>query len=101
MRGLGRTDLPADDRTHLVRLTAAATGLSADDADRRVTTVLTSARDAASRARRSAVIIGFCLAGGLAAGAAAAWVAAGIGGRHRDSEFAPPLRFGQAFARRV
>jgi len=44
-------------------------------------------------ARRSAVILGFCLAAGLAAAAAAAWMAAGVGGRHRDSEFAPPMRW--------
>ena len=28
------------------------------------------------------------------AGAAAAWMAAGVGGKHRDSEFTPPLRWG-------
>jgi hypothetical protein len=100
MRGLGRTELPADDRAHLTRLTAAVTGLPPDDANRRVSQVLASAADAASRARRSAVILGFCLAAGLAAAAAAAWVAAGIGGRHRDGEFAPPMRFGQTVVRR-
>jgi hypothetical protein len=32
-------------------------------------------------------------------GAAASWVAAGIGGKHRDSEFAPPFRFGAVRSR--
>jgi hypothetical protein len=47
------------------------------------------------------VILGFCLAAALAAAAAAAWFAAGIGGKHRDNEFAPPLRFGSPAVRRV
>jgi dienelactone hydrolase len=93
MKGLGRQDLPADDRTHLVRLTSAVSGLAPGDAERRVIQVLAEARTAAAQARRSAVILGFCLAAGLAAAAAAAWLAAGVGGRHRDSEFAPPMRW--------
>lgn len=101
MRGLGRTELPTEDRAHLTRLTSAVSGLPPPDAERRVTQVLTDARNAASQARKSAVILGFCLAAGLAAAAAAAWVAAGIGGKHRDSEFAPPLRFRGAAVRRV
>jgi hypothetical protein len=101
MKGLGRDDLPADDRAQLTRLTAAVSGLPAPDAERRAVQVLAEARNAASQARRSAVILGFCLAAGLAAAAAAAWVAAGIGGKHRDSEFAPPMRWRSAAARSV
>jgi len=101
MRALGRTDLPAEDRGQLVRLTSAVSGLAAADADRRVAQVIASSREAASQARKSAVILGFCLAAGLAAAAAAAWIAASVGGRHRDSEFAPPFRFGQRLARPV
>jgi hypothetical protein len=63
--------------------------------------VIADARNAASQARRSAIILAFCLSAGLAAGAAAAWVAAGVGGKHRDSEFAPPFRFGYARNRPV
>jgi hypothetical protein len=96
MKGLGRQDLPADERTRLARLTAAVSGLSAGDAEQRVNQVLSQARDAAAQARRSAVILGFCLAAALAASAAAAWAAAGVGGRHRDSEFAPPMRWRSA-----
>jgi hypothetical protein len=100
MRGLGRAELPADDRAQLVRLTASVSGLPEPDAERRVTQVLTNARNAASQARKTTVILGFCLAAGLAAAAAAAWVAAGIGGKHRDDEFAPPLRFGRSVVAR-
>src|ERR1044071_345857 len=78
MRGLGRTELPAEDRTQLVRLTTAVPGLSPPEADRRVTQVVTDALSAASRARSSAVILVCCLAAALAAAAAAAWFAAGI-----------------------
>jgi len=101
MKGLGRAELPGEDRIQLVRLTAAVSGLAPPDADKRVTQVLTDARNAASKARRSAVVLGFCLAAALAAAAAAAWIAAGIGGKHRDSEFAPPMRFGRVAVRRV
>ena len=99
MKGVGRNDIPSDDRTHLVRMVAGTTGLAPADAERRVVQVIAEARTAASQARRSAVILGFCTAAALAAAAAAAWFAAGIGGRHRDSEFAPPLRFGRPVTR--
>jgi hypothetical protein len=99
MKGLGREDLPADDRTHLARLTSAMSGLAPADSEKRVIQVLAEARNAAAQARRSAVILGFCLAAGLAAAAAAAWLAAGVGGRHRDSEFAPPMRWRVVAAR--
>jgi len=101
MRGLGRTELPPEDRTQLTRLTAGVSGLAPADAERRVTQVVADARSAASLARRSAVILGFCLAAGLAAAAAAAWIAAGVGGKHRDNEFAPPFRLGEVRVRRV
>jgi len=101
MKGIGREDLPADDRTQLTRLTAAMSGLAAPEAERRVIQVLAESRNAAAQARRSAVILGFCLAAGLAAAAAAAWIAAGIGGKHRDSEFAPPLRWRSGAAARA
>jgi hypothetical protein len=92
-RGLGRNELAKDDHDHLVQLVSARTGLPAADADRRVTQVLSESRDAASKARRSAVIIAFTLAAALAAGAAAAWGAALIGGRHRDENVTPSMHF--------
>jgi hypothetical protein len=94
MKGLGRTEVPAEDRSQLVRLVSAVSGLPAADAEKRVTQVMSDSQHDASQARRSAVILGFSLAAGLAAAAAAAWAAAGVGGRHRDGEFAPPMRFG-------
>jgi hypothetical protein len=61
-----------------------------------VAQVLSESRDAASKARRSAVITAFTLAAALAAGAAAAWGAALIGGRHRDENVVPSMRFSGA-----
>jgi len=95
MKGLGRQELPADDRTHLNRIVAGATGLAQPEAERRIVQVLSEARNATAQTRRGAVILGFATAAGLAAAAAAAWFAAGVGGRHRDNEFAPPLRMGR------
>jgi hypothetical protein len=89
--GLGRRDLAGEDRAYLVGLVAARTGLSPQDAERRVAQVMESARTAANRARRSGVIVGFMTATALLAGAAAAWLAGLAGGRHRDDEAIPSL----------
>jgi hypothetical protein len=93
MRGVGRRDMAPEDRTYLTRLVMSRTGLSQSDADRRVSDVIASTRQAARRARGISVLIGFMTAASLAAGAAAAWFAAGIGGRHRDNAISPPLRW--------
>jgi len=90
---LGHTDISADDRAYLVRLVAARTGLPPNDADRRVQQIISESRDAASKARHSAVILGFTLAAALVAAAGAAWGAAVAGGRHRDQDLAPSLHF--------
>jgi len=86
----GRRGITADDRSYLVRLVAARTGIALPDAERRVDEVITAANTAVHKARRSGVILGFATAVSLLAGAAAAWYASGAGGRHRDS-VAPPL----------
>jgi hypothetical protein len=92
MAGVSR-DLANDDRAYLVRLVTARTGLEAPDADRRVGEILTETRQAARRARAASVIIGFMTAASLALGAASAWFAAGVGGRHRDRAISPPMRW--------
>jgi hypothetical protein len=93
MAGAGRRELTADERASLARQVAARTGLEMPVADGRVGEVLTETREAARRARVTSVIIGFMTAASLALGAAAAWFAAGVGGRHRDQAIAPPLRW--------
>src|SRR5207237_6088108 len=86
LKGVGRQDLPSDDRAHLVRMVAGTTGLAQVDAERRVIQVLAEARNSTAQTRRSAVILGFAAAAALVVAAAAAWFAAGVGGKHRDSE---------------
>lgn len=81
----------AEDRTYLARLVGARTGLAAPDAERRVDTTIASARENISRARRSAVILAFMTGAAALLGAAAAWFAAGVGGRHHDSQTAPTM----------
>jgi hypothetical protein len=86
----GRQGISAEDRAYLVRLVVADTGAAPPDAERRVDVAITAATTAVHKARRSAVILGFCTAASLLVGAAAAWYAACAGGRHRD-EAVPPL----------
>jgi hypothetical protein len=93
MSGIGRRTMATEDRTHLIRLVAARTGLAPADAERRVQQAIDESRKAASQARRSGVVIGFTTAAAFAVAAAAAWIAAGVGGQHRDNNISPPLRW--------
>jgi hypothetical protein len=81
--------MSADDRTYLVQQVMALTGLAANDAERRVDSVVASATTAIARSRRSTVILAFSVATALMLGAVAAWAAACAGGRHRDGETLP------------
>jgi hypothetical protein len=80
----GHDGVSTDDRTYLVQLVGATTGLSPADAERRVDNGIASARTALNRSRRSTIILAFSLATALLLGAVAAWAAACAGGRHRD-----------------
>ena len=86
----GRRGIAPEDRTYLVRLVAARTGISQPEAERRVDDAIAGATTAVQRARRSAVILAFATAVSLLVGAAAAWYASCVGGRHRDN-VAPSL----------
>jgi hypothetical protein len=95
--------ISADDRTYLSQLVARNTGLSEADAQARVDTVLQNVRTAteearrlAEQARKFAVLMAFLTAATIAVGAAAAWFAAGLGGKHRDQG----TNFGAFFGRR-
>jgi hypothetical protein len=87
----GHTGVVADDRAYLIRLVTARTGLVPPEAERRVDTAIVSARDNVRRARRSTVILAFMAGAAALLGAAAAWFAAGVGGRHRDEASCPPM----------
>lgn len=80
-----------DDRAYLSRLVAAETGIAAPEADRRVDAISNVLRQQATRARRGAVVLAFMTAASLLLGALVAWMAAALGGRHRDEDRSPPI----------
>jgi hypothetical protein len=79
-----RQGISSADRAYLARLVASRTGIAQPDAERRVEEAITAATVALQKARRSAVIFGFCTAASLLLGAGAAWYGAAVGGRQRD-----------------
>lgn len=88
--GLKNGDLPPADRAYLAQLVAARTGLSQDDAQKRIDGVIAQAqqaeqhiRQAADAARRAARNIAFFIAFSSLIGAFIAGVAGNIGGHHR------------------
>jgi len=90
----GHTGIMVADRGYLIRLTAANTGLSPAEAEKRVDAVIASARDNIRKARRTAAILGFMTGAAALLGAAVAWFAACAGGRHRDGRSAPSMIWG-------
>ena len=81
--------MSSEDRAYLVQLTSADTGLAAPDAERRVDVAVANSQAAISKSRRSSVILSFSVATALLLGAVFAWVAAALGGRHRDGAPTP------------
>jgi hypothetical protein len=86
--------LASDDRAYLVRLTAANTGLAPPEAEKRVETIITQARDNIGKARRASVILAFMAGAAALLGAAVAWFAACAGGNHRDGTSAFSMTWG-------
>lgn len=84
MTSSGHNGVSSDDRSYLVQLVTATTGLAGQDAERRVDGVIAESRTAISRTRASTIVLAFSVATALLFGAAAAWAGAGAGGRHRD-----------------
>jgi hypothetical protein len=80
-----------ESRTRLAQLVSQRTGLSQQDAERRVDEAVNAARAAADKARRAAILIGFVTAAGLIISLGAGWWAAIRGGQHRDTSV--PARF--------
>lgn len=80
----GHSGVAADDRAYLVRLVGARTGLAPNESERRVDPAIANARDNLSRARKSGVILAFMAGAAALIGAVAAWLAAVVGGQHRD-----------------
>jgi hypothetical protein len=82
-------------RAYLAQVVAQRSGLSQQEAERRVNEAFTAAREAADKARKAAILTGFVTAASLIISFGAAWWAALRGGQHRDN--AVPARF--AFGR--
>jgi len=77
-------ELKAADRSYVVKVIAARTGLSEADADKRVTEVINDAKSAADSARKAAMQLAFWLTASLLIGAFSASLAATEGGGLRD-----------------
>ena len=82
----------ADDKAYLTAQIAARSGVSADEAVKRVDSTMSmiaaetaKAKQAAETARKIGILVAFLTAASLAVSAAAAWWAAGKGGNHRDA----------------
>ena len=71
-------------RAQLNQLVAARIGISEVDADKRVTEASTDLQLAVTTARKMAIVLAFFTAASLLVAGAAAWVAAELGGKHRD-----------------
>ena len=80
----GHSGVTTEDRAYLIRLISANTGLAGPEAEKRVDTIVSQARDNIRKARRSAVIVAFMAGAAALLGAAIAWFAAVSGGEHRD-----------------
>jgi hypothetical protein len=78
------SEVSATDKTYLARLIAARTGISQEEAQKRVDDAITSARQAADTARKAARNLALVTAFSMLIGAFIAGVAAKIGGHHRD-----------------
>jgi hypothetical protein len=87
--------LSDQNRAYLAQGVAQRSGLSQQEAERRVNEAFTAAREAADKARKAAILTGFVTAASLIISFGAAWWAAIRGGQHRDN--AVPARF--AFGR--
>lgn len=90
-RGLSEGGMPAGDKTYLVQLVAAHTGLSQPDAAKRVDDVDAQVKDAwvktheaADRARKAASYLSFFTAFSMVVGAFIAAVTATVAGHRRD-----------------
>jgi hypothetical protein len=77
-------DLNSSDKAYVAQVVAARTGLSREDAEKRVNDVIVEAKTAADTARKGAVKLSFWLTAAMLFGAFAAGLAAVEGGSLRD-----------------
>jgi hypothetical protein len=91
--------LSSENRVYLAQLIAQRTGMTQQEAERRVDGAVNGAREAADKTRKAAILTGFVTAAGLILSLGAAWWAAMKGGQHRDNSV--PARFEFATRRRT
>jgi hypothetical protein len=82
--GLKDSQMRATDQSYLARLVATRTGMSQPDAEKRVSDIITEARQAEDTARKATAHLLLWLFVSLLTGAFSASLAATIGGRQRD-----------------
>jgi hypothetical protein len=82
--GLRQDPMPAADQAYLARIVSARTGISQQDAERRVSDVVAEVRQAEDTARKATARALFWSFMALMLGALSASFAATVGGRHRD-----------------
>ncbi len=88
---LASGSMTPQDRTYVAQIVAQRTGVPQPEAEKRVNEALNTAREAADKTRRAALLAGFVTAAGLVVSFGAAWWAAMKGGQHRDNSV--PARF--------
>lgn len=93
VRSLSSGSFEASDREYIASRMAARMNIAQPEAEKRIDDAFTrlnqakeSAKQAAEKARKTGVIVAFLTAAVLLVGAAAAYLAAMLGGRHRDEQ---------------
>jgi hypothetical protein len=85
-----RTDVSSDDKTYIAQTISRRTGVSQQDAERRVNEVVVQAKSAADEARKAAMKLALWMTAALFLGAFAASLAATEGGGLRDGTWYKP-----------
>ena len=93
--------LAGTNRAYLAQLVAQRTGVSQQEAEKRVDDAVNAAREAADKARRASMLAGFVTAASLIVSFGAAWWGAIRGGNHRDNNIPARFEFGQQPRRRT
>lgn len=93
VRSVSNGSVDAADRSYVASRIAARSNISQQEAEKRIDDAFArlnqakeAAKQAAERTRKMAIVTAFLTAAALLAGAAAAWFAAVLGGKHRDDE---------------
>lgn len=85
--------LTAQSKAYLVQFVVRRTGVSAQEAERRVDAAMTTAREAADKTRRATMLAALVTGVSLIVSFATAWWAAIKGGNHRDTGVAARFSF--------